>query len=90
MEMGEEGDYYTYRYTVTTRMTPALRWAAMKAILMFQQEVMDKVTKQYPQTTTFSKKMESRSRFQTEVPLLTSLTPYRQAKPAPWTGEIVL
>ena len=26
---------YTYRYTVTTRMTPALRWAAMRAILMF-------------------------------------------------------
>ena len=26
---------YTYRYTVTTRMTPALRWAAMKAILVF-------------------------------------------------------
>ena len=33
MEVGEEGDY---RYTVTTRMTPALRWAAMRAILMFQ------------------------------------------------------
>ena len=32
---GEEGDYYTYRYTVTTRMTPALRWAVMRAILMF-------------------------------------------------------
>ena len=30
---GEEGDYqYTYRYTVTTRMTSALRWAV---ILMF-------------------------------------------------------
>ena len=27
--------YNTYRYTVTTRMTPALRWAAMRAILMF-------------------------------------------------------
>ena len=38
MEVGEEGDIclcmevgegrlYTYRYTVTTRMTPALRWA---------------------------------------------------------------
>ena len=27
---------YTYRYTVTTRMTSALRWAAMRAILMFQ------------------------------------------------------
>ena len=30
---------YTYRYTVTTtvttRMAPALRWAAMRAILMF-------------------------------------------------------
>ena len=30
------GRVYTYRYTVTTRMTSALRWAAMRAILMFQ------------------------------------------------------
>ena len=29
------GRLYTYRYTVTSRMTPALRWAAMRAILMF-------------------------------------------------------
>ena len=40
MEVGEEGKggilIYTYRYTVTTRMTPALRLAAMRAILMFQ------------------------------------------------------
>ena len=35
MEVGEEGDCYTYRYTVIIRMTPALRWAAMRAILMF-------------------------------------------------------
>ena len=35
MEVGEEGDYYTYRYTVTTRMTPALRLTVMRAILMF-------------------------------------------------------
>ena len=35
MEVGGEGDYYTDRYTVTTRMTPALRWAAMRTILMF-------------------------------------------------------
>ena len=33
MEVGGKGDY---RYTVTTRMIPALRWAAMRAILMFQ------------------------------------------------------
>ena len=31
---GEQG-LYTYRYIVTTRMTPALRWAAMTAVLMF-------------------------------------------------------
>jgi len=37
MEVGEEGDYIPqYRYTVTTRMIPALRWAAMRAILMFE------------------------------------------------------
>ena len=41
MEMGGEGDgkgeiiLYSYRYTVTARVTPALRWAAMSAILMF-------------------------------------------------------
>ena len=32
---GGRGRLYTYRYTVTTRMTSALRWAAMGAILMF-------------------------------------------------------
>ena len=30
------GRLYTDRYTVTTRRIPALRWAAMRAILMFQ------------------------------------------------------
>ena len=37
MEVGKRVviKYYTYRYTVTTRMIPALRWAAMRAILMF-------------------------------------------------------
>ena len=29
------GRLCTYRYTVTTRMIPALRWAAIRAILMF-------------------------------------------------------
>ena len=33
---GGRGRLYTYQYTVTTRMIPALRWAAMRAILMFQ------------------------------------------------------
>ena len=35
MEVGEEGDHYIYCYTVTTRMTPALRYAVMRAVLMF-------------------------------------------------------
>ena len=34
MEVGKK-DLYTYRYAVTIRMTPALRWAAMGAVLMF-------------------------------------------------------
>ena len=28
-------DIYTYHYTVTTIMTPALRWAAMRDFLFF-------------------------------------------------------
>ena len=32
---GGRGRLYTYRYAVTTRMAPALRWAATRAILMF-------------------------------------------------------
>ena len=43
--------------------------------------VRDKVTRQYPQTTTFEEKGEPK-RYRTEVPLLTSLKPYRLAKPA--------
>ena len=34
MEVGEEGDYI--HIAVTTRMIAALRWAATRAILMFQ------------------------------------------------------
>ena len=43
--------------------------------------VRDKVTRQCPQTTTFEEKGEPK-RIRTEVPLLTSLPPYRLAKPA--------
>ena len=38
--------------------------------------VRDKATRQCPQTTTFEEKGEPK-RIRTEVPLLTSLTPYR-------------
>ena len=65
---GGVGRLYTYRYTVTNRMTSALRWAAMRAILMY------KVSRQCPQTTTFKEKGEPKQN-RTEVPPLTSLKP---------------
>ena len=39
--------------------------------------VRDKVTRQCPQTTTFEQKGGEPKRIRTEVPLLTSLMPYR-------------
>ena len=46
---------YTYRYTATTRMTSAfLRWAVMKAILMFRN----------CEGQSQKKRKESRSRFE--------------------------
>ena len=48
--------------------------------------VTDKVTRQCPQTTTFEEKGEPK-RIRTEVPLLTSLTPYLLGQPGSrgWT-----
>ena len=70
MEVGGRGLLYTYRYTVTTRVTPALRWASMRAILMFHNcEGQSHKT----MSTTFEEK-EQPKRIPTEVPLLTSLT----------------
>ena len=48
--------------------------------------VSDKVTSQCPETTIFQEKGEPK-RIRTEVPLLTSLTPYRQAKPVHQYGH---
>ena len=70
VEVGVEGDYIP----IATRMTSALRWAAMRAILMFHNCDWHKVTRQCPEITTFEEKRE-RKRIRTEVPLFTSLTP---------------
>ena len=63
MEVGGRGRLYIYRYTVTTGMTPALRWAAMRAILMFhyncEGQSQDSVHR--PQLL---KRKENRSRFE--------------------------
>ena len=59
---GGRGRLYTYRYTVTTRMTPALKWAwSYESYFNVSLIVTDKVTRQCPQTTTFLKRKEGRS-----------------------------
>ena len=79
MEVAEEGDYnYIYRYTVTTRMIPALRWAAMRAILMFSVGSEGQSHKTVSTNHNLSEeKGEPKRRYRTEVLPLTSLTPYR-------------
>ena len=82
MEVGEEGDYiYTYRYTVSPQNDFCIKMGSDESRFIVSLIVSDKVTRQCPQTTTFEEKGEPKQ-IQTEVPLLTSLTPYRWAKPA--------
>ena len=72
-----KGILYTYRYPVTTRMIAALRWAAMRAILMF---LVGSDGQSHQAVSTnhnlFQEKGEPK-RYRTEVLPLTSLTPYR-------------
>ena len=72
MEVGEEGDCYAYHYTVTTRIKMGSDERHFNVSLI----VRDKVTGRCPQTTTSEEKGEPK-RIRTEVPPLTSLTPYR-------------
>ena len=73
---GARGRLYTYCYTVTTRTIPVLKWAAMRAILMFHNCEGQSHKTECTDHTTFERKGQ-RKRIRTEVPLLTSLTAYR-------------
>ena len=73
--MGGRGRVYTYRYTVNTRMT-CIKIGSDESRFNVSLIVRDKVTRPCPQTTTFEEKGEPKQ-IRTEVPLLTSLTPYR-------------
>ena len=77
MEVGGRRKSYTYRYTVTTRMIPALRWAAIRAIFMFQWEMMDKVTVTVSTNHNLFEEKGEPKRYRTEVFPFTSLPPYR-------------
>ena len=78
MEVGGRGRLYTCRYTVTTRMIPALRWAAMTAISVNVSVGSDGQSHRTVSTnhSLFEEKGEPK-RYRTEVLPLTSLTPYR-------------
>ena len=77
--------FYTYRDTVISRMTPALKMGSDESHFNVSLIVRDKDKDKYPQTKTSEKKGEL-TQIRTEVPLLTSLltslVPYRWAKPA--------
>jgi len=73
MEMGGRGRLYTYRYTVTTRMS-SIMMGSDESHFNVLLIVMDKVTRQYPHTQLLKKGEPKQIR--TEVPLLTSLMPY--------------
>ena len=61
-------------------MIPALRWAAMRAILMFHNCEGQSHKTESTNHNLFEEKGEQK-RIRTEVLPLTSLTPYRWAKP---------
>ena len=69
---GGGGKLCTCLYTVTTRMTSALRWAAMRAILMFFNCEGQSHKIVSPWSTAFEGKGEPK-RIRTKVSLLTSL-----------------
>ena len=72
---GKRGTVYTYRYTVTARMT-CIKMGSDESHFNVSSIVRDKVTRQCPQTTTFEEKGGPKQ-IRTEVLPLTSLPPYR-------------
>ena len=63
MEVGREGEYMPIA-TVTTRITPALRWAVMRAILMFHNCDGQSHKQDSAHRPQFLKRKASRSRFE--------------------------
>ena len=79
---------YTYRYTVTTRTT-CIKMGSDESHFNVSLIVRDKVTRPCPRTTTFEENGEPK-RYQTGVLPLTTLPPYRLAKPALIINSVLL
>ena len=79
MEVGEEGRIY-----IIPINDACFKMGSDESHFNVSLSVRGKITRQCPQTTAFEEKRQAK-KIRTEVPLLTSLTPYRYAKPAPLT-----
>ena len=75
MEVGEEGDYILSLHC-HHQNDSCIKMGSGESHFNVSLIVKDKVTRQYPQTTAFEEKGEPKQ-IRTEVPLPTSLTPYR-------------
>ena len=77
MEVGEEGRIYTHLATLHHQNDSCIKMDSDESHFNVSLIVRDKVTRQcHAQTTIFEEKGQPK-RIRTEVPLLTSLTPYR-------------
>ena len=76
MEEEEEGDYRYLSLHCYHQNDPCIKVGSDDSHFNVSLIVRVKVTRQCPQTTVFEEKGEPK-RIRTEVPLLTSLTPYR-------------
>ena len=74
MEVGEEGDYIYLSLHCHHQNDSCIKMGSDESRLNLSL-IVRAVSSQCPQTTTFEKKGEPK-RIRTEVPLLTSLTPY--------------
>ena len=81
MEVGEEGDYIPIATHCHHQNDFCIKVGSDESHFNVSLIVRDKVTRQCPQTTIFEERGKPKQ-IRTEVLLLTSLTPYRQAKPA--------
>ena len=80
MEVGGKGDYVPIA-TLSPQNDFCIKVGSDECHFNVSLIVKDKVTRQCPQTTTFFEEKGEPKRYRTEVLPLTSLTPYRWAKP---------
>ena len=76
MEVGGDGDYIYLSLHCHHQNDSCINMGSDESHFNVSLNVRDKVTRKCPQSPTFEEKGELK-RIRTEVPLLTSLTPYR-------------